>query len=66
MARRACTFKESDLRRALRAARSAGVQVRIEIEHGKIIVVPLDDKVGDRKQVSDEVESWLEKHAHRR
>lgn len=44
MARRACTFREFDLRRILRAARSAGVRCRIEIEPtGKMVVTPIKD-----------------------
>ena len=42
--RRACKFKQSDLTRAMRAAASAGVRVRIEIEpSGKIVMVPMDN-----------------------
>jgi hypothetical protein len=52
MARRACTFRQSDVARALRAAASAGVRVRVEIEpSGKITVVPMDDaKLQDSNQ----------------
>jgi hypothetical protein len=66
MARRACKFRQSDLSRALRAARSAGVKIKkIEIEpSGTIVMVPFDDD--NRDQVKNEVESWLEKHAHQR
>ncbi len=40
MARGALTFRESDLTRALRATRKAGIAVqRVEIDNGKIIVV---------------------------
>jgi nitrate reductase NapAB chaperone NapD len=41
MSRRPCTFRQSDVTRALKAAKAAGVEVdRIEIDHdGKLIVV---------------------------
>jgi hypothetical protein len=44
MARGACTFKERDVTRALRATLAAGVQVkRIEIDQsGKIVLVTAD------------------------
>ena len=38
-------FKQADLTRALRAAEKAGVPVRVEIEPGRMIVVPIDGKV---------------------
>jgi hypothetical protein len=41
MARRRCTFTQEAVTRALRAAKAAGVDVRIEIEtSGKIVLVP--------------------------
>jgi hypothetical protein len=41
MARGACSFRESDVRRAIRAARAAGIEIgRIEVDKdGKIVVV---------------------------
>lgn len=41
MARGACTFRERDVTRALRATRAAGIEVRrVEIDkHGKIVLV---------------------------
>jgi len=39
MARRPCLFKEADLRRAFKAARAAGVRVKIKIKDGKMTVV---------------------------
>ena len=45
MARRKCTFKESDVARALRAAKKAGVKVKIEIEiePGRMTLIPMDE-----------------------
>jgi hypothetical protein len=42
MVRRPCKFRQSDLTRALKAARAAGIEIaRFEIEKdGKIVVVP--------------------------
>jgi hypothetical protein len=41
MSRRPCTFRQSDLTRAIKAARAAGVEIeRVEIERdGRMIVV---------------------------
>jgi hypothetical protein len=65
MSRRPCTFRQSDLTRALKAARAAGVKVRIEIEPGgKLIVVSMDESEGNSVRVDDEVERWLGKHAN--
>ncbi|MEN3791845.1 hypothetical protein [Fulvimarina sp. MAC3] len=41
MARQPVVFKQSDLTRAIKAARAAGLDVgRIEIEPGRIVVIP--------------------------
>lgn len=37
-------FKQADLERILRAAEKVGVPVRIEIEAGRMLVVPIDSK----------------------
>jgi hypothetical protein len=42
--RRPCTFREADLKRALRAAQAAGVAVRIEIEDGRMTVTMDESK----------------------
>jgi len=67
MTRGKCTFRESDLSRAVRAARKAGVEVaRIEIGcDGKIAIVTA--KAGETcngEPKDGEVERWLGKHAH--
>ena len=66
MARGKCAFRQSDLTRAFKAARAAGIEVaRYEIaKDGRIIVVPVGAESvchsGD-----NEIEKWLAKHAHR-
>jgi hypothetical protein len=65
MSRRPASFREADLCRALRAARKAGVKIRVEIEPGKLTVMQIDDDVSKKKVADDEVERWLGKHAHR-
>jgi len=39
MVRGRCIFKQGDLARALKAARAAGVSVKIEIEDGKMTII---------------------------
>jgi hypothetical protein len=50
MTRRPCTFRQTDLTRALRAAQAAGVPVRIEIEDGKITVVMDSSSTGESEK----------------
>jgi hypothetical protein len=47
MARGSCTFKQRDVRAAVKAVRAAGVEVaRVEIDKdGKIVVVPESRRV---------------------
>jgi hypothetical protein len=41
LSRRPCPFRQTDLKRALKGALAAGMQIaRIEIEDGRIIVFP--------------------------
>ena len=65
MSRRLSSFRESDLRRALRAAKAAGVKVRVEIEPNKLTLVPMNDEADNKERGNDDVERWLGKHAHR-
>jgi hypothetical protein len=66
MGRRACTFKQTDLTRALKAARAAGVKMKVEITAGKMTLVPVEDEADNGKQIAEnDVERWLKKHAHR-
>ena len=51
-----CTFKEADLRKALTAARKAGVLVRVEIEPGKKLAVTM---IGEQP-AEDEANEWDE------
>jgi hypothetical protein len=47
----ALTFKQQDLKRALRAALAAGKEVqRVEIEHGKIVLIFGDSEA---REISD-------------
>ncbi len=49
MARGNCTFKQTDVTRALRATVAAGIEVqRIEIENGKIVVVVAKNENSDQ------------------
>jgi hypothetical protein len=64
MSRGPLTFRQSDVTRAIRAARAAGVEVaRVEIDKdGKISVFAGEPvpRVGSRQE--NEVEQWLGKH----
>jgi hypothetical protein len=58
MARRPCSYKQTDLTRALRAAKAAGVSVKIEIEDGKMTVTSMDKAA----TVDSERNEWDEEH----
>jgi hypothetical protein len=59
LSRRPCTFRESDLRRALRAAAAARVDVRIEIEPGgKLVVVTNTNKEAATVTSSGTTNPW--------
>jgi hypothetical protein len=52
MSRGPATFRQSDLARALRAARAAGLEIaRVEVDRtGKITVIPGKPDSGDQEQ----------------
>jgi hypothetical protein len=62
-----CTFREADLARALKAAKKAGVRVRVEIESGnKLAVTMLGEETPENKaNEGNELEQWIEKHARK-
>ena len=62
-----CTFREADLARALKAAKKAGVRVRVEIESGnKLAVTMLGEETPENKEnEGNELEQWIEKHARK-
>jgi hypothetical protein len=53
--RRKNAFRQADVTRLLRAAEAAGVKVRVEIEPGKLVAVPMDSDGGD-----EELNEWDE------
>jgi hypothetical protein len=58
MGRGPSTFKRSDVRRAIKAVESAGIAIaRVEIEGGRISIVPAD--VGE-KQIESEAGDWVD------
>jgi hypothetical protein len=60
-------FRQCDLSRALKAAKQAGVPVRVEIEDGRMIITMVKDGGDTTPTDVDEVERWLNKHhAHQR
>jgi len=70
MSRRPNTFRQSDVTRAVKAVLAAGVEVVAVRIHpqGRIEVVTGKSAAQDSGSGAaiDEVESWLEKHAHQR
>lgn len=56
--RRPCSFRETDVRRAIKAARSSGIEIgRVEIERdGRIIVIP--GKPSDSAESSSDRNEW--------
>ena len=63
MPRNRCSFRESDVRRAVKAARSSGLEIgRVEIDstNGKIAILP--ERASFQAQHS-ELDGWLTKHA---
>ncbi len=60
-------FRESDVKRAIKAAKAAGVEVgRIEIApDGRIVVTALDKSVeGAKNDQTNELDDWLKRRAH--
>jgi hypothetical protein len=65
MANRPSTFKQSDLKRALRAAAAAGLAVsKVELDPatGKIIITT-SAETGTGTQTSNPLDHWLATHA---
>lgn len=57
---KATSFKKIDVTRAIEAVRAGGVQIgRIEIEQGRIIIVPDNGA----KQSENALDQWISKHA---
>jgi len=61
MVRRCCPFRETDLKRALRAARAAGVPVQIKIKNGEMTVTMMDNgsSAGDGRDGPNEWEQMV-------
>jgi hypothetical protein len=57
------SFRLSDLKRVLTAARAARVSVSVEITRDKMIVTTKQDDAPAERQ-DDAVENWINKHAH--
>jgi hypothetical protein len=60
-----CTFREADLVRALKAARKAGVRVRVEIESANKLAVTMLGEETPETNEGNELEQWIEKHARK-
>jgi hypothetical protein len=66
MGKKPSTFKESDLRRAIVAARKAGVEIgRIRIDRsGTIELVPKSADDRPESESASDLDQWMAKHAH--
>ena len=63
MPRRPCTFRETDIQRALRVVRAAGIEdARLEIEPvtGKITIMTSSNS--DAEKITD-LDRWVAEHA---
>lgn len=63
MPRSPCNFRESDVRRVVKAARSSGIEIgRVEIDsiNGRIAIFPQDST---QKNEAASLDDWMEKHA---
>jgi hypothetical protein len=60
-----CTFRQTDVTRALKAARRAGFErVRVEIDQdGKIAIVAGDGVDKTEIAIEDPLDQWIAKHA---
>jgi hypothetical protein len=64
-----CTFRQTDVTRALKAARRAGFErVRVEIDQdGKVVAIVAGERV-DKPEVASNnlnpLDQWMQKHAH--
>jgi hypothetical protein len=60
-----CTFREADLARALKAAKKAGVRVRVEIESGNKLAVTMIGEQPPENETNggNELDRWMKKHA---
>jgi hypothetical protein len=51
--RRPCMFRQTDLTRAVKGARAAGIGIAcVEIEKGKIVIVPGEQQKGTSERVA--------------
>jgi len=46
-------FRQADLTRALRAATKANVPVRVEIEAGRMVIIPVAEHAGPARNVDE-------------
>jgi hypothetical protein len=63
MGKGACTFKQSDLTRAIKAVEAAGLSIaRAEVDKdGKIVIIPGQPERTPAKM--NDLDAWMSKHA---
>jgi hypothetical protein len=63
MGRQRCVFRQSDVVRAIRATRAAGLEVaRIEIDKGGKIIIIIAGQPDDEAVEVNTLDQWLAKH----
>ena len=68
MSRQPCMFRQTDLTRALKGTRAAGIEIdRIEIDkHGKIVVFPRKGAEDNADAIGEKItdlDKWIADHA---
>jgi hypothetical protein len=60
MSKAASDFKETNVKRAVRAVQRAGLKIgRVELERGKIIIFPDDGENAEASKPSDSLDTWM-------
>ncbi len=58
MSRRRSAFRQRDVTRAIKAARAAGVRIRIEIQDGKMVIDTVSTDTDVVSEPRTELEQW--------
>ena len=65
MSKAASDFKETNVKRAVRAVQRAGLKIgRVELGRGKIVIFPDNGATETTPQPQDSLDNWMAKRAH--